>query len=577
MKVLVLGGYGTFGERLCRILAGEPRIDLVVAGRSLAKAEAVRATLARAPSHAAVVADRDGDLGAVLQSIRPDVLVDATGPYQAYGENLYRVVEACLEHGVHYQDFADDADFAAGIAALDGRAKAKGRYALSGVSSFPVLTAAVVRRLAQGLARVRHVRAGIAPSPYAYFGLNVIRAISIYAGRPVALTRGGRASTGRALVETMDYDVSPPGAMPLRRTRFSLAEVPDLQLIPREWPGLESIWVGVGPVPEILHRLLNGLARGVSWRVIPSLAWLAPLFHLVINTVRWGEHRGGMFVEVEGDDAAGAPATRSWHLLAEGDAGPLIPCLAIDAVLRRQLDGDVPAPGARAATHALELDDYAPAFARLGVVTGLRDDTAERAQRSVFRRVLGSAWSQVPPQVQALHGTEATMRLSGEATVTRGPSWLARLVANVVGFPKAGAGVPVEVELRRDERGETWIRSFAGRKFSSRLDEGRGRSARLVRERFGPSRFHMALVPDGDRLRFVVRGWDWLGLPMPRAWAPTGESYETVRDGRFCFHIEVAHPWLGPIVTYDGTLLPASQEGWKARRGNVDAGNRTWP
>jgi hypothetical protein len=558
MKILVLGGYGTFGERLCRILAAEPRLELVVAGRSLAKAEAVRATLARAPAHAALALDRDGDLGAALRLVKPDVLVDATGPYQAYGEHPYRVVEACIAHGVHYQDFADDAAFAAGIVALDERARAKGVYALSGVSSFPVLTAAVVRRLAQGLARVRHVRAGIAPSPYAYFGLNVIRAISIYAGRPVALTRGGKLATGRALVETMDYDISPPGALPLRHTRFSLAEVPDLQLIPREWPGLESIWVGVGPVPEVLHRMLNVLARFVSWRVIPSLAWLAPLFHRVINTVRWGEHRGGMFVEVEGDDAAGANAVRSWHLLAEGDAGPLIPCLAIDAVLRRQLDGNKPAPGARAATNALELDDYAPAFARLGVVTGFRDDAAERAERSIFRRVLGSAWSTIPPQVQALHGTEPALRLQGEATVTRGTSLLARLVANVVGFPKAGTGVPVEVELRRDARGETWIRSFAGKEFSSRLDEGRGRSARLVRERFGPSRFHMALVPDGNRLRFVVRGWDWLGLPMPRAWAPTGESYETVRDGKFNFHIEVAHPWLGAIVTYDGTLVPVA-------------------
>jgi hypothetical protein len=552
MKVLVLGGYGTFGERLCRILAADPRIELVVAGRDLGKAEAVRAQLERSTAHAAAAVDRDGDLGAALRLHAPDVLVDATGPYQAYGERPYRAVEACIAGGVHYLDLADDAAFVEGVAALDSRARAEGIYALAGVSSFPVLTAAVVRRLARGLARVRHIRAGLAPSPDAYYGLNVIRAISIYAGRTVALTRGGRESVGHALAETMRYAVSPPGAVPLGDRRFSLAEVPDLRLIPKAWPGLESIWVGVGPVPEVLHRMLNVLARMVRWRLLPSLAWLAPLFHRVINTIRWGEHRGGMFVEVEGDDAAGAKATRSWHLLAEGDAGPLIPCLAVDAVLRRQLEGQAPAPGARAATDALELDDYAPAFARLGITTGFRDD--EEKGMSIFRELLGSAWDRVPPQVQALHGSEPALKLAGEATVTRGRGVLARLVANVVGFPKAGTHVPVEVELKRDARGETWIRRFAGKAFSSRLDAGKGRSANLVRERFGPSRFHMALVPDGDKLRFVVRGWDWLGIPMPRAWAPTGESYETVRDGRFVFHIEVAHPWLGDIVTYDGWL-----------------------
>jgi hypothetical protein len=551
VKVLVLGGYGTFGERLCRMLAPDPRIVLVVAGRSQVRAEATRQGLARSQEHEAIAVDRDGDLAAALRNIRPDVLVDATGPYQAYGEDPYRVVAACLAHGVHYLDFADDAAFVAGVGVLDAKARSAGVYALSGVSSFPVLTAAVVRELARGLACVRSITAGIAPSPYAYFGLNVIRAISLYAGKPIALKRGGKRATGTALVETMRYTIAPPGAAPLRETHFSLCEVPDLVLLPPAWPGLQDIWIGVGPVPEILHRMLNGLARLVRWRLLPSLRPFASLFHAVINTVRWGEHRGGMFVDVQGEDAAGAPVRRSWHLLAEGDAGPLIPCLAIDAVLRKQLDGDVPAPGARAATDALEIQDYAPAFERLGIVTGIRRD---ESGGSIFQRLLGSAWDALPAPVRALHDTSAHLRLSGRATVTRGEGRLARLVAKVAGFPEAGTDVPVEVSLQRDAEGETWIRAFAGKAFSSRIDAGRGRSQWLLRERFGPARFHLALVPEGDCLQFIVRGWDVLGIPLPRAWAPAGDSYETARDGRFVFHIEIAHPWIGPIVAYEGWL-----------------------
>jgi hypothetical protein len=551
VKVLVLGGYGTFGERLCRLLAPDPRLTLVVAGRSHARADAVRATLARSQDHEAIAVDRDGDLAAALRNIRPDVLVDATGPYQAYGEDPYRVVTACIAHGVDYLDFADDAAFVAGVGVLDAKARAAGRYALSGVSSFPVLTAAVVRELARDLAHVRSITAGIAPSPYAYFGLNVIRAISLYAGKRVALTRGGRAATGIALVETMRYTIAPPGAVPLRDTHFSLCEVPDLVLLPPAWSGLQAIWIGVGPVPEVLHRLLNVLARLVHWRLLPSLRPFASLFQAVINTVRWGEHRGGMFVEVRGEDAAGAATTRSWHLIAEGDAGPLIPCLAIDAVLRKQLEGEVPAAGARPATDALQLADYAPAFDRLGIVRGTR---REQPGASLFQRLLGDAWTAVPAPVRALHDTAPELRTAGLATVTRGRGWLARLVATLVGFPKAGTDIPVEVSLRRDPGGETWLRRFAGKSFSSRLDLGRGRSAGLLRECFGPARFHLALVPDGDRLRFVVRGWDVLGIPLPRALAPTGESYETARDGRFVFHVEIAHPWLGPIVAYEGWL-----------------------
>jgi uncharacterized protein YbjT (DUF2867 family) len=39
MKVLVLGGYGTFGSRLVRLLADRPQLTLLVAGRSRAKAQ----------------------------------------------------------------------------------------------------------------------------------------------------------------------------------------------------------------------------------------------------------------------------------------------------------------------------------------------------------------------------------------------------------------------------------------------------------------------------------------------------------------------------------------------------------
>jgi hypothetical protein len=554
VKVLVLGGYGTFGLRLCRLLAVDPRITLAVAGRSHALADAARQSLPRAREHEALALDRDGVLSQALLAVKPDVFVDATGPYQAYGDDRYRVVAACIAHGVNYLDFADDAAFVAGVDALDARASANGVYALSGVSSFPVLTAAVVRHLAWNMQRVRTISAGIAPSPYAFFGRNVIHAISLYAGKPIELTRGGRISVGHALVETRRYTIAPPGALPLRDTRFSLAEVPDLRLLPPAWPGLEEIWIGVGPVPEVLHRMLNGLARLVQWRVLPSLRPFADLFHAVINKVRWGEHRGGMFVDVQGEDATGAPVQRSWHLLAEGDAGPLIPCLAIDAVLRKHLEGDLPAPGARAATDALEIEDYSPAFDRLGISRGIRRD--ESGGGSIFQRLLGAAWDALPAPVRALHDTRPHLRLSGRATVTRGEGRLARLVAKVAGFPEAGTDVPVEVSLQRDADGETWIRDFAGKAFSSRIDAGRGRSQWLLRERFGPARFHLALVPAGDCLQFIVRGWDLLGIPLPRAWAPAGDSYETAREGRFVFHIEIAHPWIGPIVAYEGWLDP---------------------
>jgi len=95
----------------------------------------------------------------------------------------------------------------------------------------------------------------------------------------------------------------------------------------RPWPNLKSVWMGAGPVPEILHRALNALAWLVRLRLLPSLYPFAPLMFQAINILSWGEHRGGMFVEIEGVDARGERARRSWHMIAEKDDGPFIPSM----------------------------------------------------------------------------------------------------------------------------------------------------------------------------------------------------------------------------------------------------------
>ena len=127
------------------------------------------------------------------------------------------------------------------------------------------------------------------------------------------------------------YTIAPPGRLPLYPIRFSLVDVPDLQVLPELWPGLRSVWMGAGPVPEIWHRALNALAWLVRLRLLPSLSPFAALMYRTINVLSWGEHRGGMFVAVGGTGPDGERIERSWHLLAEGDDGPLIPSMAAEA------------------------------------------------------------------------------------------------------------------------------------------------------------------------------------------------------------------------------------------------------
>jgi len=553
MKVLILGGYGSFGGRLVRLLADEPRLTLIVAGRSLQHAQAFCADVAAKAQLIAAAFDRDGDADAQLDAAAPNLVVDASGPFQVYGDP-YRVVRAALARGIDYLDLADGSDFVKGIAQFDRQAKARGVFALSGASSFPLLTAAVTRRLSADMTRIEAISAGIAPSPYATLGLNVIRSIASYCGRPFALIRDGRASVGFGLTESRRFTIAPPGTLPLGNRRFSLVDAPDLKVLPELWPSLRDVWMGAGTVPEIMHRILNLFAWGVRLHLLPSLLRFGGVMHWVTRNLRLGEHRGGMFVAVKGEGAAGTAITRSWHMIAEGEDGPYIPSMACEAIIRRCLEGRRPAPGARAATGDIELDDYEKLFAKRAIRTGTRE--AVSPALPLYRRLLGDAYDALPAPLREMHDLRRTLSAEGVATVTRGTSPLARLAAAIVGFPRAGENVPVRVDFARENGRERWTRTFADRSFHSMQEAGRGRSEWLVCERFGPVCVAMALVVDQGRLRLVVRRWSLLGVPMPRFLAPGGDAHEYAADGRFHFHVEIGHPFTGLIVAYRGFLVP---------------------
>lgn len=372
MKILILGGYGTFGARLARLLADDRRLTLVIAGRSRARAEAFCASLAARASLQPAVMDRDGDVAAVLTAQRPDVVVDAAGPFQLYGDDPYRLARACMAAGANYLDLADSADFVAGIEALDGEARTRGLFALSGLSTFPALSGAVVQALARDLDRIEAVRAGVTPSPWAGVGLSVVRAVASYAGKPLSILRDGRRVEAPALIDDLVRTIAPPGVRSLGPIRFSLAEAPDLALAERLWPGVREVWTGAGPRPALLHRLLSCLAWLVRWRVVPTLEPLAPLFHWGTRMFRWGEARGGMFVEVDGVSGE-TPVRRSWRLIAEGDDGPFIPSMGAAALIADLAAGVTPEPGARPATHELTLAHYEVQFARFDIAAGWTD------------------------------------------------------------------------------------------------------------------------------------------------------------------------------------------------------------
>jgi hypothetical protein len=548
MKILIVGGYGTFGGRLVDLLASDERLQIHVAGRSFAKAQAFIASRSVAAKLIALAFDREmGD--AQLRELKPDLVVDASGPFQVYGAAPYRLVQDCIGARCNYIDLADGAEFVEGISKFDAAAKAAGVFVLSGMSSFPVLTAAVVRKLAKDINRVETITAGIAPSPYAGVGMNVIRAIASYAGQPVDILQNGAWMKRAGFWDSRRMVVNVPGEVPLLPIRFALTEVPDLKVLSWERPEVQSIWMGAGPTPAIMHRLLWTASGLVKMGVLKSLLPLAPLMNWVVNTVRWGEHRGGMIVEVTGQ----AGEKRSWHLLAEGEGGPLVPSIAAQAIVLRCLANRKPVSGARSGHQDLEIGDYAPLLAQHGIKTGVRELVDGETN---YQTVMGESFGRLAQPIQHMHSGSKAFSVKGKADVSGGDGVLARLARFAIGFPACEKNVDVRVDFEFIGDREIWTRHFGDAKFVSQQFKGQGRYTGLMVEKFGPLSFGMAVVERDGTLHLRMRGGDVLGIPLPRFLWPRIAAQEHGADGKFNFDVDISLPVVGQVVHYQGWLAP---------------------
>ena len=543
-RVLVLGGYGGFGGRVAWLLA-EDGFEVLVGGRSAAKAGAFCARHPGLPLRPKAV-DRSGDLKALFVTEAVWLVVDAAGPFQG---SDYRVAEACIAAGCHYLDLADGRDFVCGFDRLDGAARAAGVTAISGASSVPALSAAAIDRLGLGLDRLTRIDMALSASNRASGGTSVTRAILSYVGRPIAIWRGQDWRAGFGWQEMGKLRFALGGHAPLER-RVALCDVPDLDLLPERYPGRPAVRFRAGTELAIHNVGLWLLSWPVRWGLVRRLGFLTTAGVRVQRLLGGiGGERSAMQVEVSGW-ADGAPARRTWTVLAEAGDGPWIPAMAAPLLARRIAAGM--APGARSAAGALTLEEFDQAFERFAIATA----TEETRPEPLYRRIMGDNFERLPPAVRAAHQVAGELVLRGEARIARGSSPLARLAGRLLRFPSAADAVPVSVWMEECGGAEIWRRDFGGHRLATRMS----RRGRLLVERFGLLRFGMELKLEPDGLSMPIRRW-WIGpMPMPMALAPRGLGREREIEGRFHFDVPIALPLAGPLIHYRGWLEPAGIE-----------------
>lgn len=299
MKLVIVGGYGVFGSRLAELLLRDGH-TVWVAGRDPVKALELTTVIGGHPMAFDVRTEPEKAL-----EPEPDIVIDATGPFQVDENYSYRIPRLCLDMGVDYLDLSDDARFTAGISILDEEARKQGRSLLSGASSVPGLSSVVAAELCHGFDEILLIDTVILPGNRAPRGASVIASIVGQLGKSSPVWRGGCWREQRIWGDAKRVSLAPD----FIRTGYFF-EVPDIPLLPGFFQARSAVF-RAGMELGALNMALRGL--GLMRRIWPFdvsagrqhfMQWCAN------RLLRFGSDRGGWF--------AGMPMPR--FLLPKSDS-----------------------------------------------------------------------------------------------------------------------------------------------------------------------------------------------------------------------------------------------------------------
>jgi NAD(P)-dependent dehydrogenase (short-subunit alcohol dehydrogenase family) len=543
--VLIVGAGGTFGSRLARLLAQRALFRISLGGRHAERvadlAEQLRAIDPQGEFGFAYI-DREDVSGDRLREIGCWIVVDCAGPFEPAQTKL---IEAAIAARCNYLDLADNRAFVATIRRFDAAARAAGIAVVSGASTTPALTHAVLNSVAAGWRQVDSIDIALVPGNRAPKGRSVVAAILGWVGRPVKVFEEAGWVMARGWSGTRKVSIDGLGTR-----RAALAEVPDLDLLASRYRPRIRARLDAGMELGLLHRLIGLAGWLVQMRVFRSATALTePGLFVARMLHRFGTDTGGMVIDIAGLDQRLETRQVRWTLVARQGDGPFVPVIPAAAAVIALAKGQA-LTGARAAAGLVTLEGIRPWCDGLAIET---KTATFKKEVPLYARVMGREFLGLPEVTRRVHRGRPAILAEGEAAVIGPRNPLGRLVARLFGLPKEASKAPVRVLIEAREGREYWTRWFDGqpmRSVMSRAGDG------LIEERFGIVAIRLALVARPDGLDMVPMGGRIGPLPLPRFLLPRIKAEERVDGTRHRFDVDVALPLIGRLVAYRGYLEP---------------------
>lgn len=362
-RVLIIGGYGNFGTFISKTLAQEDNIQLTIAGRSLDKASRLANELSAVNEISTVLLDINQNLREVLSNVQPEIVIHTSGPFQTQG---YEVAKACIVQGCHCIDLADGRDFVDGIEILNNAAESKGVLVISGASSVPCLTSALIDHYRSEFESLESVDYGITTAQKTARGLATTAAILGYTGKPF-----------KTLINGKSQDIY--GWQGLRARKYKNlgwrllgnCDIPDLALFPKRYPSLKTIRFYAGLEIPFIHITLWALSWLVRFGLIKNLQKMAALLLRLSFMFDWLSSANSAFhMELSGKGANQKGRIITFELTARSGDGTYIPCIPAILLAKKLANDEINQSGACPCIGFITKDEYLSALEELDIAWG---------------------------------------------------------------------------------------------------------------------------------------------------------------------------------------------------------------
>jgi hypothetical protein len=281
-----------------------------------------------------------------------DLVLHLAGPFQ--GQD-YSVAEACIAAGNTYIDMADSRAFVAGFSALDANAQNKKVALITGASTVPCLSSAILDEAIRDYSELHAIDYGICAGLKTGLGLATLQAVLSYCGRAFSVLTDKRATTTYGLSHPRFYDFPPP----VGRRYIVDCDIPDFSLFPQRYATLSDIRFGSCMDAPGLAPLLSFRSLCVRHRWVRNWTFLLPCIRLLMRCMKpLGSRHSGFFMRVEGISKNGEAKKAVFEVLAQGGSGLEIPVTPVVILVKRMLQGYQPPAGAYPCMGLLTLDAF---------------------------------------------------------------------------------------------------------------------------------------------------------------------------------------------------------------------------